>query len=172
MALLTPCRRRVRSRVSQFPRRMWSARRESDTRLHGSKFESRADAKLARRKELLAGHDTRGPCDTKVWIQRAKRALDEVVVVGHRLPVENIEDVSHKHEPPLPAEPHRIRSVAVEHCREWRARLEALRRREPVTARRQRNLAAILVNRIRRQRGQRLARAHVQSGRQRQSKVK
>src|SRR5258706_8635106 len=98
-------RQHLSARGSREPAGSW---RSQPRRLLVSEFEPRADAQLARRKELLTGHDARGPCDGEVRIQRAKRALDEVVVVANRLRVEDVEDVTNEYESPSPAQGHRI----------------------------------------------------------------
>src|SRR5882762_7440369 len=118
-------RQHLSARGSREPAGSW---RSQSRQLLVSEFEPRADAQLARRKELLTGHDARGPCDAEVRIQRAKRAFDEVVVVGDGLRVEDVEDVTNEYESPSPAQGHGIRSVAVDQRREWRAGLEPLGR--------------------------------------------
>src|SRR2546427_9239540 len=98
-------RQHLSARGSREPAGSW---RSQSRQLLVSEFEPRAEAQLARRKELLAGHDARGPCDAEVRIQRAKRAFDEVVVVGDGLRVEDVEDVTNEYETPSPAQGHRI----------------------------------------------------------------
>src|SRR6267142_6644176 len=75
-------RQHLSARGSREPAGSW---RSQSRQLLVSEFEPRADAQLARRKQLLTGHDARGPCDAEVRIQRAKRAFDEVVVASDTL---------------------------------------------------------------------------------------